>query len=102
MTDWTVAEALGRAFADGFRIIDGTDPERTANPMAVATQQSKTLRLTMAAMGIRRDGFEFSTEDSVAHIHDRRGQVTGAMMAFHDDTQARAKSQRLSYVAYHD
>jgi hypothetical protein len=82
MTDWTVTGALGRAFRDGFRIIDGIDPERTANPMAVAMQQSETLRLATAAMVVRRDGSEFSAEDSLAYIHDCRGQVTGAMMVF--------------------
>ena len=34
MTGWTGAEALGRAFGDVFRIVDGTNPEHTVSPMA--------------------------------------------------------------------
>jgi diguanylate cyclase (GGDEF)-like protein/PAS domain S-box-containing protein len=102
MTGWTGAEALGRAFGDVFRIIDGTNLDHTVNPMAAAMQQNKTVGLTVGAVLVRRDGFESAIEDSAAPIHDRRGEVTGAVMVFHDVTQARAMSQRLSYLAHHD
>jgi diguanylate cyclase (GGDEF)-like protein len=41
-------------------------------------------------------------EDSVAPIHDRRGQVTGAVMVLRDVSAARALSHRMSYLAQHD
>jgi diguanylate cyclase (GGDEF)-like protein/PAS domain S-box-containing protein len=102
MTGWMAAEALDRASGDVLRIIDGTHPERSVNPMAVAMQKNKTVGLTVGAVLIRRDGFKSAIEDSAAPIHDRSGRVTGAVMVFHDVTQARATSQRLSYLAHHD
>jgi diguanylate cyclase (GGDEF)-like protein len=51
---------------------------------------------------IRRDGFECPIEDSAAPIHDRRGQVTGAVLVFHDVSAARAMSLQLSHLAAHD
>jgi diguanylate cyclase (GGDEF)-like protein/PAS domain S-box-containing protein len=102
MTGWTSTEALGRPFGDVLRIIDGTNPEHTVNPMAAAMQQDKTVGLTVGAVLIRRDGSESAIEDSAAPIHDRRGRVTGAVMVFHDVTEARTMSQRLSYLAHHD
>jgi diguanylate cyclase (GGDEF)-like protein/PAS domain S-box-containing protein len=102
MTGWTSAQALGRSFTDVFRIIDSNSPERTVNPMALAMQQNKTVGLGGTCILIRRDGVESAIEDSAAPIHDRRGQVTGAVMVFHDVTQARAMSQRMSYLAHHD
>jgi len=102
MTGWTGAEALGRAFGDVFRIIDSTNPEHTVNPMTVAMQGNKTVGLGANCILIRRDGVEFPIEDSAAPIHDRRGQVTGAVMVFHDVTQARAMSQRMAHLAHHD
>jgi diguanylate cyclase (GGDEF)-like protein/PAS domain S-box-containing protein len=102
MTGWTSAEALGRAFGDVFRIIDRTNPEHTVNPMAVAMQQNKTVGLGASCVLIRRDGSESAIEDSAAPIHDRRGHVTGAVMVFHDVTQVREMSQRMSYLAHHD
>ena len=41
-------------------------------------------------------------EDSAAPIHDRYGQVTGAVMVFHDVSAARATTLRMSYLAQHD
>lgn len=102
MTGWTSAEALGEPFSEVFRIIDSTNPEHTVNPMAIAIQQNRSVGLNGSCVLIRRDGVEFAIEDSAAPIHDRRGQVTGAVMVFHDVTEARALSQRMSYLAHHD
>src|SRR6202048_4722644 len=102
MTGWPSAEALGRSFSEVFRIIDRTNPERTVNPMAIAMQQNKTVGLNGSCILIRRDGIESAIEDSAAPIHDRRGQVTGAVMVFHDVTQVRAMLERMSHLANHD
>ncbi len=102
MTGWTSTEALGRTFGEVFRIIDSTNPEHTVNPMAIAMRQNKTVGLSGSCVLIRRDGIESAIEDSAAPIHDRRGQVTGAVMVFHDVTQAREMSERMSYLAHHD
>jgi diguanylate cyclase (GGDEF)-like protein/PAS domain S-box-containing protein len=102
MTGWPSAEALGRPFSDVFRIIDSANPEHAVNPMTMAMQQNKTVGLTAGCSLIRRDGFKSAIEDSAAPIHDRRGQVTGAVIVFHDVTEARAMSQRMSYLANHD
>jgi diguanylate cyclase (GGDEF)-like protein/PAS domain S-box-containing protein len=102
MTGWPSAEALGRSFGEVFRIIDSANPEHTVNPMAIAMQQNRTVGLNGSCVLIRRDGTESAIEDSAAPIHDRRGQVTGAVMVFHDVTQARAMLQQMSYLANHD
>ncbi len=102
MTGWRGAEALGRPFSDVFRIIDRANPEHAVDPMAMAMRQNKTVGLTAGCSLIRRDGFESAIEDSAAPIHDRRGEVTGAVMVFHDVTEARAMTQRMSYLAHHD
>src|SRR5665811_1648381 len=70
--------------------------------MLLAIRQDKTVGLTPNCVLIRRDGHEHAIEDSAAPIHDRRGQVTGAVMVFHDVSTARATSLRMSYLAQHD
>ena len=70
--------------------------------MALAIREDKTVGLTPNCVLIRRDGVEAAIEDSAAPIHDRRGQVTGAVMVFHDVSAARALSLRMSYLAQHD
>ncbi len=102
LTGWSRAEAIGHPLEEVFHIIDATTREVAQNPMATAIRENKTVSLTPNCVLIRRDGVEAAIEDSAAPIHDRRGQVTGAVMVFHDVSMARAMSLRMSYLAQHD
>jgi diguanylate cyclase (GGDEF)-like protein/PAS domain S-box-containing protein len=102
MTGWSGGDARGRSFVDIFRVFDSTNPGRTVNPMAAAMRQNGTVGLTAGCVLKRRDGHEAHIEDSAAPIHDRKGHVIGAVMVFHDVTQAHAMTQRISYLAHHD
>jgi diguanylate cyclase (GGDEF)-like protein/PAS domain S-box-containing protein len=102
LTGWSKDEALGHPLEDVFRIVDGTTRQTAPNPMALAVRDNKTVALTPNCVLIRRDGVEAAIEDSAAPIHDRRGQVTGAVMVFHDVSVARAMTLKMSYLAQHD
>ncbi len=102
MTGWSREEASGRPLQEVLRIVDGTSREPALNPMTMAIVQNKTVALTPNCILIRRDGYESAIEDSAAPIHDRKGQVTGAVIVFHDVSVARAMSLRMSYLAQHD
>ena len=102
LTGWSQEEAKGRPLEEVFRIVDGSTRETAQNPMALAIRENKTVALTPNCVLIRRDGVEASIEDSAAPIHNRRGQVTGAVMVFHDVSVARAMTLKMSYLAQHD
>jgi diguanylate cyclase (GGDEF)-like protein/PAS domain S-box-containing protein len=102
MTGWSREEAAGHSFEEVFPIIDATTRKAVPNPMALAVRQNKTVGLPPNCVLIRRDGFEAAIEDSAAPIHDRHGQVTGAVMVFHDVSTARAMSAQMAYLAQHD
>jgi diguanylate cyclase (GGDEF)-like protein/PAS domain S-box-containing protein len=102
LTGWSQQEAAGRPLEEVFRIIDGITREEARNPMAFAVRENKTVSLTPNCVLIRRDGAESPIEDSAAPIHDRHGQVTGAVMVFHDVSAARATTLRMSHLAQHD
>jgi diguanylate cyclase (GGDEF)-like protein/PAS domain S-box-containing protein len=102
MTGWRPEEAAGQPFEHVFRIIDGVSRQSCPNPMDLAVRLNETVGLTSNCVLIRRDGFECPIEDSVAPIHDRRGQVTGAVLVFRDVSAARAVSLQLSHLAAHD
>jgi diguanylate cyclase (GGDEF)-like protein/PAS domain S-box-containing protein len=102
MTGWSCQEAVGRPLDEVFQIIDGATRERAPNPMAQAVQENQAVGLTANCILIRRDGFESAIEDSAAPIHDRKGQVTGAVIVFHDVTAARAIAQKMAHLAQHD
>jgi diguanylate cyclase (GGDEF)-like protein/PAS domain S-box-containing protein len=102
LTGWSQQDATGRPLEEVFRIIDGTTREEVRNPMAFAVQENKTVGLTPNCVLVRRDGVEAPIEDSAAPIHDRFGQVTGAVMVFHDVSAAHATSVTMAYLAQHD
>ena len=102
LTGWRGAEAAGHPVEEVLNIVDGSTRIPVSNPLFMAMKQNKALSLTPHCVLIRRDGSESGIEDSAAPIHDRNGLVTGAVMVFHDVTQARALALRTSYLAQHD
>jgi diguanylate cyclase (GGDEF)-like protein/PAS domain S-box-containing protein len=102
MTGWSRHDAVGRPLADIFQIIDATTRQPARNPMDQAIQLDRIVGLTKNCLLIRRDGVETPIEDSASPIHDRRGQVIGAVMVFKDVSEARAMALRAVYLAQHD
>jgi diguanylate cyclase (GGDEF)-like protein/PAS domain S-box-containing protein len=102
LTGWTRSEAAGRPVDEVFRLLDATTRATAVNPMAAAIKENKTVLLAPNSILSRRDGVEAAIEDSAAPIHDRRGQVTGAVMVFHDVSSTRALSLKMSHQAQHD
>jgi len=102
MTGWSRHEASGRPLQDVLQIIDGDTREPALNPLAMAVMHNETVGLSAHSVLVRRDGYESAIEDTAAPIRDRRGQVVGAVIVFHDVSVARAMSLRMSYLAQHD
>jgi diguanylate cyclase (GGDEF)-like protein/PAS domain S-box-containing protein len=102
MTGWSSQEAAGRLMDEVFRILDVTNRETIPNPMEMAVGQNRTVHLPSNCILIRRDGFEIPIEDSVAPIHDRQGQATGAVIVFRDVSAARAMALEMAHSAQHD
>jgi len=102
MTGWGQDEAVGRPLSEVFKIIDGTTRKTARDPMEMAVEQDKTVGLTANCILIRRDGFESAIEDSAAPIHDREGGLVGAVIVFHDVSDARARSLEMTHLAQHD
>src|SRR5207247_4626150 len=102
MTGWDRKEALGRPFDDALRVIDGATRKPARNSMELAIRLDKTVGLAADCILTRRDGLESPIEDSAAPIHARNGQVTGAVIVFHDVSVARALSLQVSHLAQHD
>ena len=102
LTGWSRLEASGRPVEEVFHVVDSITRSVVRNPMALAMRSNRTVLLEPDSVLIRRDGVETAIEDSAAPIHDRRAQVAGAVMVFHDVSAARALSLKISHQAQHD
>jgi diguanylate cyclase (GGDEF)-like protein/PAS domain S-box-containing protein len=102
MTGWSSQEANGRPMAEILKIVNATTHETIPNPMMSEIGQVRSLHLPPNCILIRRDGFEIPIEDSVAPIHDREGQASGAVIVFRDVSVARAMALEMAHSAQHD
>ncbi|WP_313950608.1 EAL domain-containing protein [Accumulibacter sp.] len=102
MTGWSRQEAMGRPLSEVFRIIDGTTRQAAANPAQRAIEADGSVGLIADCVLLRRDGAEYAIEDSTAPIHNRYGQISGAVIVFHDVSQARAMTLKMAHLAQHD
>ena len=102
MTGWSREEALGRPLAEVFSILDGSTREAAGNPAQRAIRENRTVALAADSVLVRRDGAELAIEDSAAPIHNRDGQVAGAVLVFHDVSESRAMTRRMAHLAQHD
>ena len=105
MTGWSREEALGRPVVDVLRIIDGVSGGAARNAVEIVIQEDQTASVTGTCTNcilVRRDGFEFGIENRVTPIRGRDGSITGAVVAFHDVSEARARSLEMSHLAQHD
>jgi diguanylate cyclase (GGDEF)-like protein/PAS domain S-box-containing protein len=102
ITGWSSKEATGRAIADVCVILNATTRAPIPKSMLLAIARHDTQHLPPNCVLIHRAGHDIPIEDVVVPIHDRRGQVIGAVIVFRDVTAMRAMSVQLSHAAHHD
>ena len=102
LTGWMLQAAAGQPLGKVFNIIDGSSRQPAVNPARRAMDEDRTVGLAANCVLVRRDGTESGIEDSAAPIHDRHGQVSGAVIVFRDVSQSRAMTSKMAYLAQHD
>lgn len=102
MTGWLREDARGKPISVVMQIINGATREPRRNPIELVLEQDQAMQLTAGTILIRRDGRECAIEDSAAPIHDANGQLSGAVIVFHDITDAQATALKMAYLAQHD
>ncbi|MBD2186750.1 EAL domain-containing protein [Pseudanabaena mucicola] len=102
LTGWLAEEAEGLPLYDIFKIINELTREPAPNPITKALQKREIVGLANHTILISRDGTEYAIEDSAAPIRDRKDQVIGAVIVFHDVTESRYLAKQLSWEASHD
>ncbi len=102
MTGWELRDAQSRPLTQVFHIVHEGTRAPAENPIEQCLRENRTVELAANTLLIRRDGSEFAIEDSAAPIKDRQGKIIGAVLVFHDVTQARVMLRQLEHYASHD
>jgi diguanylate cyclase (GGDEF)-like protein/PAS domain S-box-containing protein len=102
LTGWNKAQTCGLALSQVFNIVNETTREPVDSPVDRALREGRIVELANHTLLICRDGREIPIEDSAAPIFDSSGNLIGAVLVFHDVTQARSLTKQLSWQASHD
>jgi PAS domain S-box-containing protein len=84
LTEWSLADAVGRELAEIFPIVDETTRETVGNPALQALRENDIVALEDHTLLITRSGRERPIDDSAAPIRDETGTVLGSVLVFRD------------------
>jgi two-component system CheB/CheR fusion protein len=87
LTGWTIALASGRPADEIFRIINEETRQPSISPIKETLAHGTIQSLANHTILIARSGSECAIADSCAPIHNREGQVLGAVLVFRDVTE---------------
>jgi diguanylate cyclase (GGDEF)-like protein/PAS domain S-box-containing protein len=102
LTGWPINDALGRYVPEVLKILDAETREVVPDYLDKAVRADRTLYLPKNCIMVRRDGSEFPIEDSVAPIHNEKGQTLGAVLVFRDVSAAEALKREIMRSAEYD
>ncbi len=102
LTGWTRAESFARPLAEVFDVTDGLTGQHAQDPSRLAIEHNKKVRLKGNYILVGRDGNETAIEHSAAPIHDRQGNILGAVIVFRDVIVSRERRLQMLHLAEHD
>src|SRR5688500_4253596 len=102
LTGWTRSEAFARPLAEVFDVTDGLTGQHAQDPSQLAIEHNRKIRLKGNYILVGRDGQETAIEHSAAPIHDRNGNVLGAVIVFRDVIVSRERRLQMLHLAEHD
>src|SRR5262249_18611785 len=89
LTGWPLADAVGRALTEVFRIVNEQTRQPVEDPAAKVLRVGTVVGLANHTALVTRDGHEVPIDDCGAPIIDDRAAITGVVLIFRDVTQRR-------------
>ena len=102
MTGWSTDAATGCSVREIYGVVDEATREVAANPVEVCLVTGNSVAHGEQTLLISRDGSEYGVEDSASPIRSKYDEILGAVLVFHDVTEARRLSDEMNYRATHD
>ena len=95
LSGWKLENALGQPFLRVFNIINEQTRQPADNIVGRVLREKRIAELANHTSLLTKDGREIPIEDSAAPILDGAGNVTGAVLVFHDVTARRHAQETL-------
>jgi PAS domain S-box-containing protein len=95
LTGWTEPEALGKPLAEVFRIVNEETRAVVESPVERVLREGVVVGLANHTLLIAKDSTERPIADSGAPIRNEKGETTGVVLVFRDQTEERRAEREL-------
>jgi len=95
LTGWMQEEAIGRPLEEVFHIINEETRFPVENPIKRVLREGVVVGLANHTVLVARNGTEYPIADSGAPIRDEKGEITGVVLVFRDQTKERETTKTL-------
>ena len=87
LTGYNIEEVIGESIEKVYRIIDEKSQKTVNCPVYKVLQNGKTAGMENHRLLLTREGKEFPIVDSIAPIKDEKGDITGVVLVFMDQSR---------------
>ena len=102
LTGWKKSEAANKPLSEIFQLLDESTRKSISDPVELCLREGRMIALSNHTLLVNKNGSEIPIEDSAAPIKNNKGNITGAVLAFHDVEQSRELKKQLEWQASHD
>ncbi|MDV7105876.1 EAL domain-containing protein [Vibrio sp. TH_r3] len=102
LTGWSNEAALTQSIERVMPLKDASRNFELNNPIYTAMGEKRVVGMAFNTTLVGTDNTIYEVEDSAAPILDTNDQVLGGIIVFHDVSEARAMSLKMTHLANHD
>ena len=95
LTGWLESEAMGKALADVFHIVNEDSRQIVESPVAETLLTGHVVDLAKRTLLVSRDGTERPIDDSSSPIRDDSGNILGVVLVFREVAERRRAEKAL-------
>jgi PAS domain S-box-containing protein len=89
LTGWKESDVVGRSILEVFHIVNEESHDKVESPVQRVLSEGLVVGLANHTLLISKDGKEIPIADSGAPIRNEKGDITGVVLVFRDQTQER-------------
>ena len=102
MTGWRFKDNPPQKIEDVMLLRDSNTKKPLLNPLYLALSEQRTVGMALNSELLSHSHRVYAVEDSAAPIRDEKGEIIGAIMVFHDVSEAMALAVKMSHLANYD
>ena len=95
LTGWMESDGVGRTIEDVFNIVNEESRDKVESPVQRVLKEGLVVGLANHTLLISKDGKDIPIADSGAPIHNEKGDITGVVLVFRDQTEERTAQKAL-------